>query len=88
MFGLVNVLAPEDHASAAERSAETFSHLRCPPASQWAELVADAGPRLKAFETKEKKMMFEPWADHMAILADIWQQLLRVLRSATQPASE
>ena len=21
-------------------------------------------------------MMFEPWADNMAILADIWQQLL------------
>ena len=50
--------------------------------------MADAGLALKAFETMGKKMMFEPWADNMAILADIWQQLLWVLRSATQPASE
>ena len=92
VFGLVDNLAPEDPASAVwcddfERRRD-LSHLRCLPATEWAELIADAGLVVTAFETMGKKMMFEPWADNMSVPADVRRELLDDLRSATQPVSD
>ena len=92
VFGLVDNLAPEDPAAAIwcddfERRRD-LSHLRCLPASEWAQLIGDAGLTVTAFETMGKKMMFEPWADNMSVPADARHVLLNDLRSANETVRE
>jgi len=86
VFGLVDNLAPEDAVAARwcddfERRRD-LSHLRCLPASEWHDLLRDAGLTVTAFETMGKKMMFEPWADNMAVSAEVRTELLADLESA------
>jgi ubiquinone/menaquinone biosynthesis C-methylase UbiE len=88
MFGLVDNLAPEDTNAAVwcddfERRRD-LSHLRCLPATEWAELIEAAGLELVAFETMGKEMVFEPWADNMSVPADVRGQLLDDLRDADE----
>lgn len=91
MFGLVDNLAPEDTQAAVwcddfERRRDV-SHLRCLPATEWAELIDAAGLELVSFETMGKKMMFEPWADNMSVPVDVRHQLLDDLRNADDVVS-
>ena len=92
MFGLVDNLAPEDTHAAVwcdnfERRRD-LSHVRCLPASKWAELIEAAGLELVGFETMGKKMMFEPWADNMSVPDDVRGQLLDDLRDADETVTE
>lgn len=87
VFGLVDNLAPEDPDDATwcddfERRRDP-SHLRCLPASAWADLIDDAGLRVTAFETMGKKMLFEPWANNMSVPDDVRRELLTDLAGVT-----
>lgn len=86
VFGLVDNLAPEDPAAAVwcddfERRRD-HSHLRCLPASEWSQLLSDAGFTITAFETMGKEMLFEPWADNMAVPVETRAALLSDLAGA------
>lgn len=86
VFGLVDNLAPEDPAAAKwcddfERRRD-HSHLRCLPATEWHDVVSGAGLDIIAFETMGKKMLFEPWADNMAVPSETRTALLAELADA------